>query len=74
MAVLQPTVLMENYIKEVKCRFSIDRIATSDFKGNEIDLLIKLLTYNLYGRFKRDCCEPIHQGYTIARFRLDFFH
>jgi hypothetical protein len=65
---------MENYIKEAKRGFSIDRIATGDFEANEIDLLVKLLAYNLYERFKRDCCDPIHQGYTIARFRLEFFH
>jgi hypothetical protein len=65
---------MENYIKEAKNGFSINRIATSDFEANEIDLLIKLLAYNLFERFKRDCCEPVHQGYTIARFRLEFFH
>ena len=65
---------MENYIKEAKRGFSIDRIATGDFTANEIDLLIKLLAYNLYERFKRDCCEPVHQGYTIVRFRLEFFH
>lgn len=64
---------MENYIKEAKQGFSINRIATGDFIANEIDLLIKLLAYNLYERFKKDCCEPIHQGYTIARFRLEFF-
>ena len=49
-------------------------VNTSDFEANEIDLLIKLLAYNLFERFKRDCCEPVHQGYTIARFRLEFFH
>lgn len=65
---------MENYIKEAKKGFSIDRIATGDFKANELDLLIKLLAYNLFERFKRDGCEPVHQGYTIARFRLEFFH
>ncbi len=52
---------MENYIKEAKRGFSIDRIATSDFEANELDLLIKLLAYNLYERFKQDCCEPVHQ-------------
>ena len=65
---------MENYIKEAKRGFSIDRIATGDFEANELDLLIKLLAYNLYERFKKDCCEPVHQGYTIVRFRLEFFH
>ena len=38
---------MENYIKEAKRGFSIDRIATGDFEANEIDLLVKLLAYNL---------------------------
>lgn len=65
---------MENYIKEAKNGFSMDRIATGEFEANELDLLIKLLAYNLFERFKRDCCEPVHQGYTIARFRLEFFH
>ncbi|MEK4005505.1 IS1380 family transposase [Paenibacillus sp. FSL H3-0333] len=64
---------MENYIKEAKRGFAIDKIATSSFDANEIDLLVKLLAYNLYERFKRDCCEPVHHGYTIARFRLEFF-
>lgn len=65
---------MENYIKESKRGFSMDRISTGSFAANEIDMLLKLLAYNLYERFKKDCCEPIHQGYTIARFRLEFFH
>ncbi|MBG9791102.1 transposase [Paenibacillus dendritiformis] len=64
---------MENHIKEAKRGFSINRISTSRFTANEIDLLIKLLAYNLYERFKRDCCEPVHHGYTIARFRQEFF-
>lgn len=65
---------MENYIKEVKYGFSIHRIATGSFKANEFDMLIKLFAYNLYERFKKDCCEPVHQCYTIARFRKDFFY
>jgi len=65
---------VENDIKEAKDGFSIDRIATGDFEANELDLLIKMLAYNLYERFKRDYCEPVHWGYTIARFRLEFFH
>ena len=64
---------MENYIKEVKYGFSIHRIATGSFKANELDMLLKLFAYNVYERFKKDCCEPIHQRYTIARFRKDFF-
>ncbi len=47
---------MENYIKEAKRRFSISRISASGFTAKEIDLLMKRLAYNLYGRFKRDCC------------------
>ncbi|MEW9674495.1 IS1380 family transposase [Ammoniphilus sp. 3BR4] len=65
---------MENYIKEAKHGFSIDAISTSSFKANEVDLLLKLIAYNLYERFKKNCCDPIHQGYTIARFRREFFH
>ncbi|AQS57323.1 MAG: IS1380 family transposase [Novibacillus thermophilus] len=65
---------MENYIKEVKHGFSIHRIPTDSFKANEIDLLLKLLAYNVFERFKMDCCEPVHRRYTIARFRKEFFH
>lgn len=65
---------MENYIKEAKHGFSIHRIATGNFRANEIDLLTKLLAYNLYERFKKDCCEPVQQGYTIRRFRQEFFY
>ncbi|MDF2814145.1 MAG: transposase, partial [Paenibacillus sp.] len=57
-----------------KSGFSIDSIATGDFQANELDLLLKLFAYNLFERFKRDCCEPVHQGYTIARFQKEFFH
>ncbi|MCZ8522978.1 transposase [Paenibacillus mucilaginosus] len=64
---------MENLIKEAKRGFSIDRIATGDFKANELDLLIKLLAYNLFERFKHDCCVPVHRGYTIARFHWNSF-
>jgi hypothetical protein len=64
---------MENYIKEAKNGFSIDRIATGNFEANELDLLVKLLAYNLFERFKRDCCEPVHARYTIARFRQELF-
>src|SRR5690606_22764766 len=58
------------HIKEAKDGFSIDRVATGDFAANELDLLIKLLAYNLCERVKRDCCEPAHQGSPIARLRL----
>lgn len=65
---------MENYIKEAKHGFSIHRVPTKSFAANEMDLLIKLLAYNVFELFKKDCCEPIHRGYTIARFRREFFH
>lgn len=51
---------MENYSKEAKRGFSINRIATNNFTANEIDLLMKLLAYNLFERFKMDCCESVH--------------
>ncbi|RCW50858.1 DDE family transposase [Paenibacillus prosopidis] len=64
---------MENYIKEAKRGFSIHRIPTDDFAANEMDLLIKLFAYNLFERFKQDCCEPVHRPFTIQRFRREFF-
>jgi hypothetical protein len=62
---------MENYIKEAKQGFSINRIATSSFKANELDLLIKLLAYNLFELFKKDHCPTSVQSYTIGRFRRE---
>ena len=64
---------MENYIKEGKNGFAIHRIPTQSFAANEIDLLLKLLAYNLFERFKHHCCEPIHRSYTIQQFRRTFF-
>jgi hypothetical protein len=63
---------MENYIKEAKHGFAIDRISTGDFAANEIDLTLKLLAYILFERFKKECCEPVHQSYTVRRFRQEF--
>lgn len=65
---------MENYNREAKYGFSIDWIVTGQFGTNELDLLVNLLAYNLFERFKRDCCEPVHQRYTIDRFRKEFFN
>jgi hypothetical protein len=65
---------MENYIKEGKNGFAIHRIPTQSFAANEIDLLLKLMAYNLFERFKLQCCDPIHRSFTIQRFRREFFH
>lgn len=65
---------MENYIKEGKSGFAIHRIPTQSFAANEIDLLLKLLAYNLFERFKQHCCDPIRQSYTVQRFRREIFH
>ncbi|GBF78526.1 putative transposase, partial [Paenibacillus sp. 598K] len=64
---------MENYIKEGKNGFAIHRIPTQSFATNEIDLLLKLLAYNLFERFKHHCCDPLRQSYTIQRMRREFF-
>lgn len=65
---------MENYIKEGKNGFAIHRIPTQSFAANEIDLLLKLIAYNLFERFKLQCCDSIHRSFTIHRFRREFFH
>ncbi|WP_442952515.1 hypothetical protein [Paenibacillus sp. Leaf72] len=46
---------------------------TQSFAANEIDLLLKLLAYNLFERLKHHCCDPIHQSYAIQRFRRELF-
>ncbi|MFD0960979.1 transposase [Paenibacillus chungangensis] len=63
---------MENYIKEGKNGFVIHRIATQSFAANEMDLLLKLLAYNLFERFKLQCCDPIQRSFTIQRFHREF--
>ncbi|WHY80343.1 IS1380 family transposase [Siminovitchia fortis] len=62
---------MENYIKEAKHGFSINRIPTGSFKANELDLLIKLFAYNLFELFKMDHCPAPMKSYTIQRFRRE---
>lgn len=65
---------MENSIKEGKNGFSIHRIPTKSFAANEIDLLLKLLAYNLFERFKLQCSDPLHRSFTIQRFRREFLY
>lgn len=62
---------MENYIKEAKHGFSINRIPTGSFKANELDLLLKLFAYNLFELFKMDHCPTPMKSYTIQRFRKE---
>lgn len=64
---------VENHIKEAKQGFSIHRIPTGSFKVNELDLLLKVIAYNVFERFKADCCEPVDRRHTITRFRQEFF-
>jgi len=65
---------MENYIKEAKHGFSINRIPTNSFKANELDLLIKLFAYNLFELFKENHCPKPIKRYTIERFRREIIH
>lgn len=44
---------MENDIKESKYGFSMDKISTHSFDANQMDMLIKLLAYNLFEIFKK---------------------
>ena len=62
---------MENDIQEAKYGFSINRIPTSSFKAKELDLLIKLLAYNLFELFKMDHCPAPMKSYTMQRFRRE---
>ena len=64
---------VENRIKEMKSGFSIDAIPTQAFGANHVDLWIKVMAYNLFVRFKKQVCEPVHMSYTIQRFREEFF-
>ena len=65
---------MENYIKEAKNGFSIDRIATSEFEANELDLVDQTTRLQsvraLQARLLRTGTSRLHN----RRFRLEFFH
>lgn len=65
---------LENYIKESKYGFSMDKIPTDSFGANHMDLLIKLLAYNLFEIFKKDHCPAAFKSYTIRRFRREFIY
>nr|WP_302473109.1 IS1380 family transposase [Heyndrickxia coagulans] len=65
---------MENFIKESKYGFSMDKISTHSFDANQMDLLIKLLAYNLFEIFKKEHCPPAYRSYTIRRFRREFIY
>lgn len=65
---------MENYIKESKYGFSMGKISTHSFDANQMDLLIKLLAYNLFEIFKKEHCPPAYRSYTIRRFRREFIY
>ncbi|WP_171973783.1 transposase [Siminovitchia thermophila] len=60
---------MENYIKEAKHGFSTNRIPTYSFKASELDLLLKLFTYNLFELFKMYHCSAPIKSCTNQRFR-----
>src|SRR5690625_6093869 len=48
---------MENYIKEAKNGFYLDRMASHSFTANEVRMLLSLLAYNLTN-WLRTLCFP----------------
>jgi hypothetical protein len=66
---------MENYIKEAKRGFSIDRISTGKFKANELDLQIKtaLLQFVLTIQtrlLRTGACRLHHRSVSFGVFPL----
>lgn len=57
------------YSSPLHCGFAIHRIPTQSFAANEMDLLLELLTYNLFERFKHHCCYPpiLHRSAVPTR-------
>ncbi|WP_172968389.1 transposase, partial [Weizmannia acidilactici] len=47
---------------------------TDSFGANHMDLLIKLLAYNLFEIFKKEHCPPAFKSYTIRRFRREIIY
>jgi hypothetical protein len=48
---------MENYIKEAKNGFYLDRMGSHDFRNNEVRMMLSLLAYNLTN-WLRTLCFP----------------
>ncbi len=51
---------MENYIKEAKNGFNLDRMSSHSFESNEVRMMISLLAYNLVN-WLRTLCFPDRQ-------------
>ena len=63
----------ENMIKECKGGFGIDKISCDEFFPNYADLLLKLISYNVFGAFKKEVFPEEKRWFTIGTVRRMFF-
>mgnify|MGYP005845434683 FL=1 len=61
----------ENYIKEMKDGFGMDRIPTAGFTANEATMLLKGIAYNLVLGFRAELGTPRFRRMTVARLRRE---
>lgn len=63
----------ENMIKECKDGFGIDKISCDAFYPNYADLLLKLISYNVFSAFKREVFPEEERWLSIKTVRRMFF-
>lgn len=59
----------ENFNKEVKAGFGLERMPCGQFGANAVFFRIGILAYNLFIGFKRLSCPPSWHHHTISTFR-----
>ena len=65
---------MENYIKEYKTGFGLEKLPTNKFNANWAWLLIGQLAFNLVSWFKRLCLPPEEHSSTVGTLRHRIFN
>jgi len=62
---------MENFIKEAKDGFGLDKLSSSDFLANEVKLQIAVLAYNINNLMRRLCFPENCQSMQMISIRPD---
>lgn len=63
---------MENYIKESKNGFRMDKMDSHSFQVNEAKMMISLLAYNLTNRLRTLCFPEVQKSMQIGTIAKDF--
>ncbi|TES45897.1 IS1380 family transposase, partial [Halalkalibacterium halodurans] len=60
---------MENYIKEAKNGFYLDKMSSHSFQVNEVKMMVSLLAYNLTNWLRTLCFPEAQKGMQIETIR-----